>query len=81
MKLTHTKYEEYLFLTRDAVISRKRNLDAVVAREDEAAETTEMAGVLKRIRGNKALFRPFQRFSKLVSGSVSFRQTLSDIQF
>lgn len=58
-KLTHAKYKEYLFLTRDGVISRKRNLDAVVAHEEELEEKIEMEAVVKRIRSNKALFKPF----------------------
>ena len=37
-KLTHDKYDEYLFLTRDGLISRKRNLDAVVAHEEDGCE-------------------------------------------
>ena len=58
LKLTHAKYEEYLFLTRDGVVSRKRNLDAVAAHE-EVHEAIEMNAVIGRIRGNPTVFHPF----------------------
>ena len=58
-KLTHAKFEEYLFLTRDGVISRKRNMDAVIAHEEELEEKIEMEAVVQRIRKNRTLFQPF----------------------
>ena len=47
-KLSHDTYEEYLFLCRDIVLSRKRNLDAVRQRDEEAAEAMERKATVKR---------------------------------
>ena len=58
-KLTHERYEEYLHLCRDNVVSRKRNLDAVRAHEEKAARQTEMDARVKRIRSNKQLFKEY----------------------
>jgi hypothetical protein len=58
-KLTHDVYNDYLFHCRDAVISRKRNLDAVRAHEEEKAENKEIVARVKRIRSNPRLFKKF----------------------
>jgi len=58
-KVTHAKYEEYLFLSRDGVVGRKRNLDAVVEHQTEQAEKKEMAARLTRLRANPRLFPGF----------------------
>ena len=58
-KLTSDKYEEYLYLTRDGVLARKRNLDAVREHEVEAAEAAVIEANTKRIRSNPALYQPF----------------------
>ena len=55
-KLSHGKYEEYLFLTRDGVVSRKRNLDAVKEKERQAIEKDERAAATHRV---KTAFAPF----------------------
>ena len=60
-KLSHETYDKYLFLCRDGVVSRKRNMDAVTAREQGLAEKAEMAVVSKRIRDNTQVFTPFPR--------------------
>ena len=49
-KLSHEVYERYLFKCRDGVVSRKRNLQAVLERDEEDEEGTEMAAVIKRVR-------------------------------
>ena len=58
-KLTTKQYDEFLFLSRDGVIGRKRNLDACVQREREDAQAAEMSARAKRFRANPALFVPF----------------------
>jgi hypothetical protein len=58
-KLTHEKYEAYLFACRDGVLPRRRNLDACKEEEAAAAAQAEMEERVKRIRGNAALFTPF----------------------
>ena len=58
-KLSHGAWEKYLFLRRDGVLAKKRNLDACRERELVEAEAVEMAAVVKRIRTNATLYRPF----------------------
>ena len=58
-KLTSDKYEQYLFLTRDGVLARKRNLDAVREHEAAVAESAIIEATTKRLRSNPALYRPF----------------------
>jgi len=58
-KLSFERCEEYIFLSRDGVISKKRNMDAVKAWELETAEKEELKATVKRIRDNPALYRPF----------------------
>ena len=58
-KLDHATYEEYLFLTRDGVQARKRNLDACKAWSEAQAEEAEIAATVKRIRSNPAIYKPF----------------------
>ena len=60
-KLSDEVYEEYLFLCRDGVIGRKRNLDACRERERVTAEEGEIAARAKRIHGNASLYVPFPR--------------------
>lgn len=47
-KLSNETYEKYLFLCRDGVVTRKRNSDAVIEREQVLAEQTEMTAVTKQ---------------------------------
>jgi len=58
-KLGHAEYERYLYLCRDGVLSRKRNLDAVRDKEARDKASEEMAARVRRIRANPDLFRPF----------------------
>jgi hypothetical protein len=58
-KLAHSTYEEYLFKCRDAVVAKKRNLDACRAQEQDQEEQAEMKSAVKRIRNNPAIFKPF----------------------
>jgi hypothetical protein len=58
-KLTSEKFAEYLFLTRDGVMPRKRNLDAVREHEQEVAEQALIEANTKRLRSNPALYKEF----------------------
>ena len=60
-KLAHEVYEEYLFKSRDSVIGKKRNLDAVLEHEAAAEDAAEMVRVTKRIRADTTIYRPFPR--------------------
>ena len=57
-KLHHDTYEEYLYLSRDGVQSRKRNLDEVKGWEDRRAEQNERQAATRRVRAE--LFQPFE---------------------
>ena len=59
MKLSHATWEEYLYLCRDNVMGRKRNLDAVVEHERGAAEAKLIKETTKRLRANPALYKQF----------------------
>jgi len=58
-KLSTGKYRKYLYLTRDGVAGRLRNLDLVEAEEARAELEDEMARNIKRIRSNPAVYTPF----------------------
>ena len=60
-KLSHESYERYIFLCRDNVLGRKRNLDAVNEYEREKVELTEMKTNTKRLRANAKIYKPFPR--------------------
>ena len=59
-KLSHETYEDYIFLTRDNVIARKRNLDAVCLRDDRVAEGAERVATARRVRA-----RTFDQFTEV----------------
>ena len=58
-KLSHDKYEEYLYETRDGVIPKKRNLDEVRRKEAEEDEAAEIDATRDRLRSRPDLFEPF----------------------
>ncbi len=58
-KLTHDVYEDYLYKSRDGVLPRKRNLDAVKENEKKRKKDEEVSERVKRIRGNPKFFKPF----------------------
>ena len=73
-KLTHDTYEEYLYLTRDGVVSRKRNLEEVRSWEERRAEKAEREAVTRRVK--ERLFQPFQRVQAAVDWLSLFTQEL-----
>ena len=58
-KLSHEMYERYLYLSRDGVLSRKRNLDECRADDEAKVNAAEIAENTKRIRGNAHLYQAF----------------------
>ena len=58
-KVTTAVYESLLFLTRDGVISRQRNLIACREQEESAALTEAVEERVRRIRSNPQLYTPF----------------------
>ena len=72
-KPTHAKYDEYVYLARDGVVARKRNLAAVAEAEEAALDTAEMAETIKRIRSNPVVFRLMKKSPKLEAWREPFR--------
>ena len=58
-KLSNETYRSYLFLCRDGVPARKRNLEEVEADESRLELEREVASNTQRIRSNPQLYRPF----------------------
>ena len=58
-QLSDDVYESLLFLTRDGVVGRKRNLEVCRERASVEKAEAEMCERVKRIRDNKSLFRAF----------------------
>ncbi|CAE7432135.1 unnamed protein product, partial [Symbiodinium necroappetens] len=73
-KLTHQQYEAYLYLTRDGVLARKRNLDAVRDHEAGAAEEEAMQANVRRVRANPALYQPFPAVRSAQDWLAMFRE-------
>lgn len=78
-KLDHDTYEEYLYLTRDGVLSRKRNLDEVKGWEERREERTERETVTKRVRA--ALFKPFEKVPAAEAWLALFHEELDRYPF
>ena len=58
-KLSHDVYEDYIYLCREGVLGKKRNVDAVREREAAVAAAQDIEDRVKRIRSNPSLYRPF----------------------
>jgi hypothetical protein len=58
-KVTDRVYEELLFLSRDGVSFRKRNLDACRDRAAKQVAEGLLQERVKRIRGNTEIYKPF----------------------
>ena len=52
-------YERYLYLSRDGVVSRHRNLTLCREQEQRLEAEAAVQERIKRIRGNPELFQPF----------------------
>lgn len=66
-KLDNDTCERYIFLCRDGVQSRKRNLDICRDKEEQEQQRLEIEIVKKRIRGNKDLYKPFPKVPEVES--------------
>jgi hypothetical protein len=58
-KLSSSQYKSYLYLSRDGVLARRRNLDEVQEEESRLEQQFEIEANTKRIRSNAALYKPF----------------------
>ena len=59
-KLSMDVYEEYVYLCRDGVSFRKRNLDECREKARELETQREVKERTKRIRGNPSIYQPFK---------------------
>ena len=59
-KLSEDVYEEYVYLARDGVTFRKRNLDECRERARQLKTEREVTERTKRIRGNREIYQPFK---------------------
>ena len=60
-KISNKTYEELLFLCRDGVVPRKRNLDACLKHEQQVRTDEVVADRVKRIHANQEIYQPFPR--------------------
>jgi hypothetical protein len=70
-KLDHGVYKEYLYLTRDGVQARKRNLEEVRRWEGERAEAQEREAATQRV---KAKLRPFDEVPAAIGWLALFSE-------
>ena len=78
-KLSHQTYQEYLYLSRDGVLPRKRNLEEVWRWEQERAQDEEREHATKRVRAK--LFRPFPEQPAATAWLQMFGQELDRYPF
>ena len=79
-KLSHQNYERYVFLCRDNVLGRKRNLDAVREFEQEKVELKDIEANTKRLRSNKKLYKPFPRVAQVEAWLALFQARVSLVE-
>ena len=72
-KISHDTYERYIFLCRDNVLGRKRNLDAVREYEQAQAEEKDIEAITKKIRSNKRIYKPFPRVAQVEEWLALFK--------
>ena len=61
-KISSEEYERLLFLSRDGVVARSRNLQACREHERAVAAHSAIDARVKRIRGNPSIYQPFPSF-------------------
>ena len=58
-KLSLAKYDEYVFLSCDGVVFRKRNIEAIKGRREEIESNKEIEERVKRLRADPSVYQPF----------------------
>ena len=79
-KISNSVYERYLYLSRDGVVSRHRNLTLCREQEQRLEAEAAVQERIKRIRGNPELFQPLLRYLQRGAGSSNSKKMLFDIQ-
>ena len=72
-KLSHRNYERYVFLCRENVLGRKRNLDAVREDEQTQADLKEIEAVTKKIRSNGRIYKAFPKVALVEAWLAMFK--------
>ena len=72
-KISNAVYREYLFLTQNGVVSRKRNFDEVTREEERLELTALIAENTQRIRSDPALYRPFPEVPEVPTWLQQFK--------
>ena len=73
-KVDNKMYEELLYVARDGVVSRKRNLDAVRDLEALTMETAAVADRVKRIRSDSSISHAFPDIPEAETWLSHFRK-------
>lgn len=73
-KLTHDVYEKYVYLCRDGVVARLRNLQAVRTHETEDAENRLIESNTKKLRSDPDVYRPFPVIPAAVTWLALFQK-------
>ena len=73
-KLADHVFEQYIYLTRDNVLARKRNLDACKAWQEVQHEAAEIEAITKRIKSNPVLYQPFPEVPVVTTWLQAFKQ-------
>jgi hypothetical protein len=73
-KVSSAAYENYLYLCRDGVPTRKRNFEAVKEREELVEVRAEVAARVQRIRNNPNLLPPWPHVPAAAAWLVVFKQ-------
>ena len=71
-KLSLATYEKYLFLCRDGVATRKRNLDLLKAKAEEETSQRTVEERTKRLRNNPALYERFKPVAEAETWLATF---------
>ena len=75
----HDTYEDYLYACRDGVTFRKRNLDAVRQKDEEAEEDKKRNAATKRVRQNT--FDAFPEVPEVTAWLCGFREEVDRYPF
>ena len=72
-KLDSQTFRRYLYLTRDGLPGRKRNLEEAEAEEDRLELKAEIVANTARIRANPQLFKPFPQVPEATEWLQTFK--------
>ena len=74
-KLSTPSYRSYLFLTRDGLPGRKRNLDEADAEESRLELQKEVAAIVAAVRSDKSVYQAFEEVPEATAWLKGFQKT------